>query len=92
MARSIAALILALSTLAVLLVSGHATPMASAGRRLKQLTLFYDTPGASGSTSLDLSANAGVGEMVQLRVPVVHACMYASAQARTRMHWVGQPH
>jgi hypothetical protein len=31
-----------------------------AGRKLKQVTVFYDTPAAAGSTSVGLNANAAV--------------------------------
>jgi hypothetical protein len=30
-------------------------------RELQQVTVFYDTPGAAGSTSLDVNGNLGVG-------------------------------
>jgi hypothetical protein len=33
---------------------------SKAGRKLKQVTVFYDTPAAAGSTSVGVNANAAV--------------------------------
>lgn len=37
-----------------------AAPSTAAGRKLKQVTVFFETPDVAGSATTDISANAGV--------------------------------
>jgi hypothetical protein len=58
LSEALLSLLLLLPWLLLLLLCAVA---ARPQRELQQVTVFYDTPGAAGSTSLDVNGNLGVG-------------------------------
>jgi hypothetical protein len=64
---------------------------AKAGRKLKQVTVFYDTPAAAGSTSVGLNANAAVSAVPVLGVgtPSRLFCTLGSVSSATSVWWSG---
>lgn len=55
----------AMLSLLLLLYAVSARPQ----RELQQVTLFYNTPGAAGSTSLDVTGNLGVSQTMLRLLP-----------------------